>query len=79
MAESCVKCGSGTKTSLQVSLFAPYRPGGSTVEQKWPLALIVCENCGYAESYVEREDIPRLRSLSETQERLSKTKVQALK
>lgn len=79
MAETCVKCGNGPKTSLQVSLFAPYRPGGSGVEQKWPLKLIVCERCGYTESFVEKEDFARLRSLSEKQTRLSKTKVQALK
>lgn len=49
------------------------------MEQKWPLKLLVCENCGYAESYVEMGDIERLKSLSEKQERLSRTKVQALK
>lgn len=79
MKEDCIKCGNGTKTSLQVSLFAPYRPHGSTVQQKWPLTVVVCENCGHAESYVRKDDIPKLRRLSEKQKRLSKTKVQALK
>lgn len=79
MEDACPKCENGARTSLRVSVFAPYRPKGSGVEQKWPLKLLVCENCGYAESYVEAEDIERLKSLSEKQERLSKTKVQALK
>jgi hypothetical protein len=60
-------------------VFAPYRSGGSGVEQKWPLNLLICESCGYAESYVDTENIDNLKSLSERQERLSKSKVQALK
>lgn len=44
------------------------------MEQKRPLKLLVCENCGYAESYVEAEDIEMLKSLSERQERLSGTR-----
>ncbi|MFQ5910094.1 MAG: hypothetical protein ACE5IJ_05155 [Thermoplasmata archaeon] len=79
MTEACLKCGNGTKMSLRVSVFTPYRPLGSGVEQKWPLKLVVCESCGYAESYVEEDDLPNIRSLSEKQSRLSKSRVQALK
>jgi predicted nucleic-acid-binding Zn-ribbon protein len=79
MEDACPKCENGSRTSLQVSVFAPYRSRGSGVEQKWPLNLLICEGCGYAESYVEKGDIERLRSLSEKQKRLSESKVQALK
>ncbi|MFQ6107558.1 MAG: hypothetical protein ACE5QF_08260 [Thermoplasmata archaeon] len=79
MAEACLKCGNGRKTCVRVSLFTPYRPKGVGVEQRWPLRMVVCENCGYAESYVEKSDIPSLRSLSRKQDRLSKTRVESLK
>jgi len=79
MEDACPKCENGVRTSLQVSVFAPYRSGGSGVEQKWPLNLLICESCGYAESHVEMKDIESLRSLSERQKRLSRSKVQALK
>ena len=79
MEDACPKCDTGPRTRLQVSVFAPYRSKGSGVEQKWPLSLVICETCGYAESYVEVGDIERLKSLSETQKRLSQSSVQALK
>ncbi len=69
--EACSKCGSKGITWLETSPFVPHRSGRTSVEQKWPLNLYMCESCGYSEFYVRPEDITRVKDLALTQKRLT--------
>jgi predicted nucleic-acid-binding Zn-ribbon protein len=71
VVEACAKCGSKEITWLETSPFVPHRSGRTSVEQKWPLNLFMCESCGYSEFYVRFEDIGKVKDLALTQKRLS--------
>jgi predicted nucleic-acid-binding Zn-ribbon protein len=69
--ENCSKCASAEIQKVDIGYYAPFRPGSASVPVKWLTQLYVCTDCGYTESYVKREDIPKVQELAETQARLA--------
>ncbi len=69
--EHCSKCEGDEIYKVETGCQAPLRRGSASVPAKWFVQMFVCGDCGYSESYVKPEDIPRVRELAERQTRLT--------